>query len=86
MANLTYTDNGIKFGDIKTIGHASGSFAGKANYTVNGSNANSLKGGEIDTAIQSFNAIEIDWNGAVVGENKTLNTTGEVLSRYKVAI
>ena len=32
------------------------------------------------------NAVEIDWNGAVVGENKTLNTTGEVLSRYKVAI
>ena len=39
------------------------------------------------TGIQPFvNAVEIDWNGAVVGENKTLNTTGEVLSRYKVAI
>ena len=34
----------------------------------------------------TVNAVEIDWNGAVVGENKTLNTTGEVLSRYKVAI
>lgn len=79
MANLTYTDNGIKFGDIKTIGHASGSFAGKANYTVNGSNANSLKGGEIDTAIQSFNAIDIDWNGAQLGD-KEINTTGELLS------
>ena len=28
----------------------------------------------------SVNAVDIDWNGAVVGENKTLNTTGEVLS------
>ena len=31
------------------------------------------------------NAIDIDWNGAQLGD-KTLNTTGEVLSRYKVAI
>ena len=46
MAKLTYTDNGITFGDIKTIGHETGGFSGKINYTVNGSNANSLKGGE----------------------------------------
>jgi hypothetical protein len=32
-----------------------------------------------------INAVEIDWNGAQLGD-KTLNTTGEVLSRYKVAI
>lgn len=79
MAKLTYTDNGIIFGDIKTIGHKTGGFAGKANYTVDGSNANSLKGGEIDTAIQSFNAIDIDWNGAQLGD-KEINTTGELLS------
>ena len=79
MANLTYTDNGIILGDIKTIGHKTGGFAGKANYTVDGSNANSLKGGEIDTAIQSFNAIDIDWNGVQLGD-KEINTTGELLS------
>lgn len=79
MAKLTYTDNGIIFGDIKTIGHKTGGFAGKANYTVDGSNANSLKGGEIDTAIQSFNAIDIDWNGAQLGD-KEIDTTGELLS------
>ena len=39
-----------------------------------------------DELAKSINAVEIDWNGAVVGENKTLNTTGEVLSSYKVAI
>lgn len=33
----------------------------------------------------SVNAVDIDWNGAVVGENKTLNTTGEVLSMLKEA-
>ena len=25
------------------------------------------------------NAVDIDWNGAKIGENKTLNTTGELL-------
>ena len=33
-------------------------------------------------AVQSLN---INWNGAQLGD-KTLNTTGEVLSSYKVAI
>ena len=32
-----------------------------------------------------INAVDIDWNGAQLGD-KTLSTTGEVLSRYKVAI
>ena len=41
---------------------------------------------ELEDIVPVINAVEIDWNGAVVGENKTLNTTGEVLSRYKVAI
>ena len=79
MAKLTYTDNGIIFGDIKTIGHKTGGFAGKANYTVDGSNANSLKGGELDNAIPSFNCVDIDWNGAQLGE-LIINTTGQLLS------
>lgn len=39
-------------------------------------------GGVLPTTI---NAVEIDWNGAQVA-GKTLNTTGEVLSSYKIAI
>ena len=38
-----------------------------------------------DGVVPFVNAVEIDWNGAQLGD-KTLNTTGEVLSRYKVAI
>lgn len=79
MAKLSYTNNGITFTDIKKVLHEAGGVAGKENYTVSGSNANSLKGGEIDTAIQSFNAIDIDWNGAQLGD-KEINTTGELLS------
>ena len=30
-----------------------------------------------------INAVDIDWNGAIVGENKTINTTGELLSWVK---
>ena len=39
----------------------------------------------LSTITKIYNAVEIDWNGAQLGD-KTLNTTGEVLSRYKVAI
>ncbi len=79
MAKLTYTDNGIIFEDIKTIGHKTGGFAGKTNYTVDGSNANSLKGGEIDTAIPTFNCVDIDWNGAQIADT-TVSTTGQLLN------
>lgn len=72
-----------------------------AQYTDNTSNIiyNNVSGGtkvskltngstdfELEDIVPVVNAVEIDWNGAVVGENKTLNTTGEVLSSYKVAI
>ncbi len=76
MTKLTYTDNGIIFGDIKTIGHKTGGFADKANYTVDGSNANSLKGGEIDGIFQTFNAIDIDWNGANLGNYVNIDANG----------
>ena len=78
----SYTYNGITFSNI-TSGRPLGGKYGNANnddFTFENSNV-------YQAAIQPFvNAVEIDWNGAVVGENKTLNTTGEVLSRYKVAI
>ena len=38
-----------------------------------------------DELAKSINAVEIDWNGAIVS-GQELNTTGEVLSSYKVAI
>ena len=46
---------------------------------------------EISDPINKFvNAIDIDWNGAQLKKGDTvtatLNTTGEVLSSYKVAI
>lgn len=74
----SYTYNGITFSNI-TVGSSLEDKYG------NGNNGDfSLAS---ITCVQPFvNAVEIDWNGAVVGENKTLNTTGEVLSRYKVAI
>jgi hypothetical protein len=40
---------------------------------------------EGNDASKLINAVEIDWNGAQVA-GKTLNTTGEVLSSYKIAI
>ena len=47
-------------------------------------NTNNLLDGFYDpdpSAVEmSINAIEIDWNGAEVDENVTINTTGELLS------
>ena len=75
---ISYTNNGITFSNI-TVGSSLEDKYG------NGNNGNFKFAAQ--KGIQPFvNAVEIDWNGAVVGENKTLNTTGEVLSSYKVAI
>ena len=79
MAKLTYTNNGITFGDVKIPVHYTQGIAAGAPYTVDGKTAGSRVTGEIDTAIQSFNAIDIDWNGAQLGD-KEINTAGELLS------
>lgn len=41
--------------------------------------------GESDYDYRNIQSVLIDWNGAQVA-GKTLNTTGEVLSSYKIAI
>lgn len=41
--------------------------------------------GDNESIASVINSLEIDWNGAIVS-GQELNTTGEVLSRYKVAI
>ena len=76
--------NGIQF----TADNTSLSTAGKKTSKFGNYSNAGFSQTIIDKAgVKPFiNAVEIDWNGAVVGENKTLNTTGEVLSRYKVAI
>lgn len=77
-------ENGIIFNSVSRVGIGS-----PFNNVVNGDIQTEsdlkdyIEAGEEYRNIQS---VLIDWNGAVVGENKTLNTTGEVLSRYKVAI
>ena len=46
---------------------------------ANGNNpVNDLENGDIATKL--VNAVEIDWNGAVVDENVIIYTTGELLS------
>ena len=62
--------NGTTGIGVKTIGNA----ANPVSWLEDG-----------DIATKLVNAVEIDWNGAQLGD-KTLNTTGEVLSSYKIAI
>ena len=84
MAN--YKQNGIDFNlnaDVVTP------FPGKYTNDVNYDFSTGLYA--VDDVTQfgaqlSINAVEIDWNGAEVIPGKTLNTTGEVLSSYKIAI
>ena len=83
----TINQSGINFNNINkdAVYSATGKYSHYAN-TDNGNFDVDYLSENPDDIAKSFNAIENDWNGAVVGENKTLNTTGEVLSRYKVAI
>ena len=74
---VTLNQNGIDFNNISFIDYTA------VSAVVSADSANKIAAGK---GSYVTNAVTIDWNGAVVGENKTLNTTGEVLSRYKVAI
>ena len=89
MAKLTYTLNEILFTDIKVPGHLSGGIVSKAKYTSGGATASTLKGGTIDGIFQTFNAVDIDWNGAELKNGSTvkatLNTTGKMLSILQTA-
>lgn len=83
----TYGSSNIQFNAVDVA------FSGNTKKWGHGDNALASDSDLIDIAKDNdgklptiVNAVEIDWNGAQLGENKTLNTTGEVLSRYKVAI
>lgn len=88
MAELTI--NNIKFSNINTNQKVTGnSFKNvKTAFTTDGKfDADKLnekiklvESGTVDWANFGFvNAVEIDWNGMVLGD-KTINTTGELLS------
>ena len=70
--------DGIQF----TADNSTLSAAGKKTVKFGNTNNGIFLQAAIDKGgVKPFvNAVEIDWNGAVVGENKTLNTTGELLS------
>ena len=68
MANYSYTSNGIVF-DIQ--GNDVLQFQKLANQN------SSFKRGDI---VHLINAVEIDWNGADLGNSYQINTTGELLS------
>ena len=73
MAKYSYVNNGISFNIEDNAEYLFGKIANE--YSM-------FKRGDITSII---NAVEIDWNGAIVS-GQELNTTGEVLSRYKIAI
>ena len=69
---ISYTSNNITFNDVKQVP-----------YQWNGMNGRKENGdfeyAEEDGVKYFVNAVEIDWNGAQLGD-KEINTTGELLS------
>lgn len=75
---ISYTQNGIIFDNIN---YGEGALPSKYGNANNGDFSLAQY-----TGVQPFvNAVEIDWNNAYVASSY-INNTGEVLSRYKVAI
>ncbi len=66
MANY----NGIEFNTVKQYGN----FVSAGPLRIQG-----LDGTDPDDGTGIINAVDIDWNGMVLGD-KTINTTGELLS------
>lgn len=71
MGSFKDRDTNILFSDV-TVGTALG---GKY---YNGNNGN-FSDAATDGVVPFVNAVEIDWNGAQLGD-KEINTTGELLS------
>ena len=69
---ISYTSNNITFNDVKQVP-----------YQWNGMNGRKENGdfeyAQEDGVKYFVNAVEIDWNGAQLGD-KEINTTGELLS------
>ena len=78
----TIRQNNIDFTNVQdsNIFAASGKYSISMNDDGTGKFDTTLSGDEITP---SFNAVEIDWNGAQVEENVTLNSTGDLLSWIK---
>ncbi len=82
----TIQQNNIDFTNVKSdpIFMVTGKFSKSDNNDGSGNFDTTLGGNEI---AKSFNALEIDWNGAtgVLGfkEGNELNTTGQLLSLIK---
>lgn len=82
MAIYSYTNNGIEFTNLNSSPTPYKPINGKIVLTQNKfayANEDGIK--------PAVNAVEIDWNGAVIpngdienGTSKTINTTGELLS------
>ena len=66
------TINGIQFNNIKTAGIELGQWP----VILAGQSGPDEDGGAI-------NAVDIDWNGAIIDSNTTINTTGELFSLIK---
>jgi len=66
----TMTQNGISFYNVKTAGVRTDTWP---IYLGGNQQGPDEDGGVI-------NAVDIDWNGAVVGDGQTINSTGELLS------
>ena len=78
-----YNDNGIQFTDVKLNGSImpGAILSTEDNYETSGTTITN----KYDDVI---NAIDIDWNGAQLklngdSSNRTINTTGELLSQIK---
>ena len=71
--SFSYTESGITFDSVKNTGMAAGGapFTGVSNYS---------SAQEKQNTGMSFNAVDIDWNGAHLGSSTIINTTGELLS------
>lgn len=74
---MKFIDNNIEFTNVQEPGIEveSAPIGMLNNYSYSNNNQNITKGNKY-----IVNAIDIDWNGAKIDENTTINTTGELIS------
>ena len=84
---MTYkdTNSGIQFTSVKLPQTLFNEGPLGIKYSENGNNSEGQKGikyngNGIESVVPFINAVDIDWNGANVGENIELNTTGDLLN------
>ena len=76
MAKYSYTNNGITFNNLDSNPSPKKTINGKLFSTLN-----DFEYANEDGIKPIINAVEIDWNGAVLNNgNKIINTTGDLLS------